>query len=159
MAPYEQFHIRLVIPPSHLKFKMLFSFLHWEMRLGCNYILGQKGATPSLRTIDRTQSAVDSGTGLSDSTLPVNSHWVCFSHIVSNSQRFKWAKYKDMAQTILTSAFGRKRRPGSANSDCCHTKLWEDLCTRVLHYFIKEFCLKNIKYIYTLLERNYCQIL
>lgn len=125
MAPYEQFHIRLVIPPSHLKFKMLFSFLHWEMRLGCNYILGQKGATPSLRTIDRTQSAVDSGTGLSDSTLPVNSHCVCFSHIVSNSQSLNgpntkiwhkrfWrqllAEREDQAQqtvTVATQNYGK----------------------------------------------------
>lgn len=73
MAPYEHFHIRLVIPPSRLR-----SFLG-EIISGCHNNVGQKGATPSLRTIDRPHSVVNSGRRTPGSMLPVNA--LGFSHL------------------------------------------------------------------------------
>lgn len=83
---------------------------------GCHYIVGQKGATPSLRTFDRTHTVVDSDRMTPDSMLPVKSHCdfhINQIHIIKVGQIHRYGTQSN----FKISFWHKEERPGSANSD------------------------------------------
>lgn len=86
------------------------------MILGCHYIVGQKGATPFLRTFDRTHSAVDSDRMTPGSMLPVNSHCVFHIyqiHIIKVGHIHRYGTQSN----FKVSFWHKEERSGSANRE------------------------------------------